>query len=312
MIGREAWPLIVGIATVLLVASLVGQILRVVVAKRQANALIDNLNRRIKAWWVIVIVFGLALLAGPAAITLLFALASLAALREFMTAGLPAGEPRGLLPAGMLLAVALQYLLAAGGNSLLFAFCLPSGLVVSQLLCRRRFSAAVGSNQSTLWGGLLVCVYAIAHIPALLTLPTGGRSGPGNAYLLVFLLVVVQASDVLQYIWGKLAGSRPIAPRISPGKTLVGTAGGILSASLLGACLSSLTPFTTDKAALVSLLMTVLGFAGGLILSAVKRQRGIKDWGGLIPGHGGMLDRLDSLWLPAPAFYYLLRCAWPV
>lgn len=314
MIERTAWPLIIAIGTLLLGASLTGQILRIGVAKRQAHALIDNLNRRINTWWVIVVVFVLALLAGPAAMTLLFALASLAALREFMSAGVLPGAPRGRVLAGMLLGVALQYLLAASGNSLLLALFMPVCTVLSQVLCRRRPAIVDdgGARWPTLVGGLLVCVYAVSHIPALLTLPTAGRPEHSNTCLLVFLVVVVQASDVLQYIWGNLAGRQQIAARISPGKTLAGTVGGILTASLLGACLSSLTPFTIGEAALVSLLITVLGFVGGLVLSAVKRQRGIKDWGRLLPGHGGMLDRLDSLWLPAPVFYYLLRYAWPL
>lgn len=305
MIERAAWPLMGGLATVLVVASLVGQILRVVVAHRQAHPLIDNLNRRIAAWWVIVSVFGLAVLAGQAGITLLFALASFAALREFIMAGRPVGAPRGRLLAGMLLAIALQYALAASGEALLFALGLPSVLLVGVVASRRHASCAANARQAPLASGLLICVYAISHIPALLALPS--TDGPGKVYLLAFLIVVVQASDVLQYVWGKLVGRRPIAPRISPGKTLAGTLGGILSASLLGACLSSLTPFAPGKAALLALLITLLGFAGSLFLSASKRQRGIKDWGSLLPGHGGMLDRLDSLWLPAPVYYYLLR-----
>ena len=126
-------------------------------------------------------------------------------------------------------------------------------------------------------------------------------------HLPLFLLLVTQASDVLQYAWGKLLGRRPIAPRLSPSKTLEGTLGGLLSAVALGAALAPLTPFSPAGAAGVSLLLTLLGFAGGLSLSAIKRRRGIKDWGTLIPGHGGLLDRLDSLYLSAPAFYYLLR-----
>jgi phosphatidate cytidylyltransferase len=149
----------------------------------------------------------------------------------------------------------------------------------------------------------------MACIPALMTLalPESGRQRGHNGLLLMYFLVVVQASDVLQYLWGKWLGRHPIAPAISPSKTVEGFTGGIICATLLGASLWRLTPFTLLEAAGVSLMITLLGFAGGLVLSAEKRARGIKDWGRLIPGHGGLLDRVDSLWLAAPPFYWWVR-----
>lgn len=157
--------------------------------------------------------------------------------------------------------------------------------------------------------GVVICIGCIAFIPALLTLKIPGFEGR-NIYLPVFLLLVAQSSDVLQYLWGKLCGKRLIAPGISPSKTVVGYLGGTLSATLVGAAVWWITPFPPTEAAWVALLITQLGFAGGLILSAQKRTRGIKDWGTLINGHGGVLDRLDSLWLPAPVFYALLKFGW--
>jgi phosphatidate cytidylyltransferase len=142
----------------------------------------------------------------------------------------------------------------------------------------------------------------------LLLLDIPGYAGR-NALLLAYLVLVTQSSDVLQYIWGKLCGKHPIAPGISPSKTVEGFAGGVISATLLGASLWWITPFSAVEATLVSLLLALLGFAGGLFMSAQKRARGIKDWGDLIRGHGGMLDRIDSLWLPAPLFYVYVRYA---
>ena len=74
--------------------------------------------------------------------------------------------------------------------------------------------------------------------------------------------------------------------------------------------MSPITPFTAAEAALISLALTLLAFLGGLALSAHKRRRGIKDWGTLIPGHGGMLDRVDSLFLSAPVFLQIVRIGW--
>jgi phosphatidate cytidylyltransferase len=152
---------------------------------------------------------------------------------------------------------------------------------------------------------VLLCVYAISHVPALLVLEVPGYAGR-NLALIAFLIVVTQLSDVLQYVWGKLLGRHAIARRISPAKTVEGTVGGIVCASALGALLAPLTPFGAVQAGAVSLAITSLGFLGGLLLSAVKRRRGLKDWGGLIPGHGGILDRLDSVVLSAPFFFYLV------
>jgi phosphatidate cytidylyltransferase len=148
----------------------------------------------------------------------------------------------------------------------------------------------------------------VAFIPALLLLDIPRYAGR-NALLLAWLVLVTQSSDVLQYIWGKLFGKHRIAPAISPSKTVEGLIGGVMSATLLGASLWWITPFSRGEAALIALALTLLGFAGGLYMSAQKRRRGIKDWGNLIRGHGGMLDRIDSLWLAAPPFYAYVRYA---
>jgi phosphatidate cytidylyltransferase len=307
-----AWRMAGGIAGVLLLATLVARLLRRRLARRQPHALLDNLNQRIDGWWLIAIAVGLALLAGRPGVILLFALASLVALREFLAGETGAALPRALRWASFGVVVPLQYLLLFGAPGPLFGSLIPLCVVLVLPLGERlrratgRPPARIGPLQT----GLLFCVYGIAHVPALLTLPGDADGGQRNAWLLVFLLLVVQVGDVLQYLWGKLLGRHPIAPRLSPAKTVEGTVGGLLSACALGAWLAPLTPFTAAGAALVSLLLGVLGFCGGLLLSAQKRQRGIKDWGTLIPGHGGMLDRLDSLCLSAPVFYYLLRCGW--
>ena len=121
---------------------------------------------------------------------------------------------------------------------------------------------------------------------------------------------VVQSSDVLQYVWGKLLGKTKIAPELSPSKTVEGFVGGALSATLVGAGLSWMTPFGMLNAALLSLVIVVMGFFGGLVMSAIKRDRGVKDWGHMIAGHGGFIDRLDSVVFSAPVFYHLVRYGW--
>jgi phosphatidate cytidylyltransferase len=157
----------------------------------------------------------------------------------------------------------------------------------------------------------MICVYCLSHVPALLTLDIPGFEGRG-VLLVVFLVLTVQSSDVFQYLWGKLFGRHKVAPAISPSKTLEGLVGGVLTATAVGAALWWITPFSPLQAGLVALVINVLGFFGGFVLSAIKRDRGVKDWGSMIEGHGGMLDRVDSISFSAPIFFHIVRYWWVV
>jgi phosphatidate cytidylyltransferase len=154
--------------------------------------------------------------------------------------------------------------------------------------------------------GIMVCAYCLSHAPALLLLKIPGFEGQ-DAQLLLYLVIVDQMSDVLQFVWGKLIGRNKIAWRVSPNKTWEGFFGGILSATALGAALWWATPFTPLQSAGMSLTICILGFCGGLVMSAIKRDIGIKDFGRVIEGHGGILDRIDSLCFAAPIFFHLVR-----
>lgn len=153
---------------------------------------------------------------------------------------------------------------------------------------------------------LMICVYFVSYAPALLDLKAPGYEHQG-AKLLFFFVFIVQMSDVLQYAFGKLFGKHQISATVSPNKTVEGFIGGVVCAVILGSCLHWMTPFNPWQAALMALVITLMGFAGGLVMSAIKRDRGVKDYGSLIPGHGGMMDRIDSLCFAAPIFYHLTR-----
>jgi phosphatidate cytidylyltransferase len=262
----------------------------------------------VKAWWIMVLIFGAALAIGGVGSVALFALVSFFALREFVTlTPTRAGDHRTLFWA-FFVVIPLQYVLVWMQWYGLFAILIP---VYAFVLLPIR-SAAEGDCERFLersakiqWG-LMVCVYFVSHVPALLMLTIPGYAGQ-NAKLLLFLVLVVQLSDVLQYVWGKLLGRRKIAPTLSPNKTLEGFIGGVLSATAIGAALWWATPFTPWQAALFALLITLMGFFGGLVMSAIKRDRGVKDYGTLIEGHGGMIDRIDSLCFAAPVFFHLVR-----
>jgi phosphatidate cytidylyltransferase len=153
--------------------------------------------------------------------------------------------------------------------------------------------------------GVMVCVYCVSHAPALLMLEIPGYHG--NAKLLFFLVLVVQLSDVLQYVFGKTLGRRKIAPTVSPNKTWEGFLGGVTCSSLIGAGLWWATPFTPLQAGGMALAINLMGFSGGLCMSAIKRDRGVKDFGTMIEGHGGIMDRIDSISFAAPVFFHLTR-----
>jgi phosphatidate cytidylyltransferase len=306
----QALGLFAGIGVVLLVASLVGWTLKVVVARKQAHGVIDNLNTRIKAWWVIVLVVALAFAAGDVGVTLLFAFVSFAALREF-TAVTASGEDRIGVAACFLVALPMQYLFVHQGGFGLYSVFIPlfAFLALPIVGAAPRPGGRFLERAATLQWGLVLCVYCISHVPALLALDIASYEGR-NLLLIVFLVVVVQASDVLQYCWGMLLGRHRVAPTLSPSKTWEGLVGGVASATALGAALYWITPFAPWQAALIALAINLVGFGGGLAMSAIKRDRGVKDWGRLIDGHGGMLDRVDSIAFAAPVFFHLVRFGW--
>ena len=166
-------------------------------------------------------------------------------------------------------------------------------------------SRGIWSVAKVMWGSM-VCVYCLSHAPALMTLRIPGYSG-SDWELVAFLAVVAQMSDVLQYVWGKLLGRHRVAPHLSPNKTVEGLVGGVLSATALGAAMGWMTPFGTLGAAGMAFAIAGMGFLGGLVMSAVKRDAGVKDYGHLIEGHGGVMDRVDSLAFAAPVFFHMVR-----
>jgi len=285
-----------GIGTVLVLASLAGAVLHVRTREAAAATAIENLNARIKSWWVIALILGGTLLAGHASVIALFAVMSFLSLREFLSLSVVGAADHRTLSACFLIAIPVQYVLIGTAQSDTFMILVPvfTVLIVPILVVLSAHSRNFLARVAEVSWGLLICLYCISHVPALLMLNIPGNQDR-KALLMVFVIVVAQASDVLQYVWGKLFGRHKIAPQLSPLKTVEGTIGGIASATALGAALWRMTPFSFPQAGAMAFIITLAGFLGGLVLSAVKRDRGAKDWSRLIPGHGGMLDRLDSL-----------------
>jgi phosphatidate cytidylyltransferase len=305
---RELLWLFGGVAVTLVVATAVGQALRLSVAGPGARDTIANVNARIGAWWLMSAAFLVATLTGGVGSVILFALVSVLALREFVTLSPTSRADHRALAWAFFVVIPVQYALVGIQWYGLFSIMIP---VYAFLLLATRMVLAGETERfleraATVQWGLMACVYCVSYAPALLLLDIDGYDA-SSGKLLLFLVVVVQASDVLQFVWGKLLGRRRIAPTISPNKTWEGFAGGVACATLLGTGLWWATPFNPWQAAAMSLLIALAGFAGGLVMSAIKRDRGVKDYGGLLPGHGGVLDRIDSLLFAAPIFFHVTR-----
>jgi phosphatidate cytidylyltransferase len=286
-------------------ASLAGYVLY---RRQPGSTAIANLNARIRAWWMMIAAGGAALLAGRVAMILLFALISFLALREFVTQAPVRRADHWALFLCFFVALPGQYYLIFIDWYGLFSIWIPVYGFLVIAVAAALFSDTerfLDRTAATQWG-LMLCVYCVSHIPALLTLPIPGYRGR-TPLLVVFVVLIAQVSDIFQYLWGKLLGRHKVAPKLSPSKTLEGLVGGVLTATALGALLWRITPFNLWQAGLMALMIAVLGFLGGLVMSAIKRDRGIKDWSHLIGGHGGMLDRIDSLCFSAPVFFHLTR-----
>lgn len=306
--GRDLVLLFLGIVGLLLAFTAAGRVL----AKRSSDeALVQNFAARVNAWWAMAVLGALALVAGRTGVVLLFAICSLAAMREFLTLVRFRQADHWAVAAAVFLVLPAHYALVWVDWYGLYSIFIPVyAFLVLPILSALRGETRdyLGRIAEVQWA-LMTCVFCLSHVPALLYLSIPGYQG-GNVGLIAFLVVVVQLSDVMQYVCGKLFGRRRIAPGVSPSKTVEGFAGGIASATLAGAALWWITPFAPWQAAALALVAALMGFLGGLVMSGIKRDRGVKDWGHLIPGHGGFIDRLDSVIFAAPVFFHLVRYWW--
>jgi phosphatidate cytidylyltransferase len=271
----------------------------------------SDLAARVRSWGVVVGVIVLALLAGPYGLLGLFALLSLMGLRELLALGpAPVGRPL----TGLTLAALLgQYGLVATGQfsaswlfiPLVMALLVPIVAMFSP--SPEGYARRVGIVQLA----LLFAVFSLSHMPALLLLPGIDRAVAGGRGLFVYVIFLTQFNDVAQYVWGKLVGTTPIVPALSPKKTWSGFLGGVLTIAGVSWLLAPvLTPIPPAWALLVGAGMAAFGFMGDLTISALKRDVGAKDTGTLLPGFGGVMDRLDSLIYVAPALFAAMWLWW--
>lgn len=295
------------VLALLLVASAIVLLLKRAVPGRDWR----ELEARTHAWWAMAAVFLGALAVHPLLSLVFFGLLSFWALKEYVTllATRPA-DHKALFFA--FLAVPAQYYWVSLDWYGMFVLFVPvyMFLLLPILLVLAAETKGFVASVSQLQWGLMAFVFGLSHMAYTLRLtPAPGLDFDGRA-LLLYLVFLVEISDVLQYVWGKLLGRHKIIPSVSPNKTWEGFLGGVVCVTALAVPLRFLTPFGPWEAARVGFLVAVAGFCGGAVMSAVKRDFGVKDFGSAIPGHGGMIDRVDSLCFAAPVFFHYVRFVW--
>ena len=290
---------------------IIGTIAAAILPRAQPGKWTD-LGPRMQSWWIIALLIGAALLLGWQATAIVFALISFLALKEYLTLAPTRKDDR--------LIVLLAYLSVFLNYGLIFADALFEDsyqvyLVFTPVYVFLVMAAAmawIGRTDGFLatvgivhWG-TIVCVYNIGYIAYLMRVPDT-EAPAGAAGLVFFLILITELNDVAQYCWGKAFGRTKITPKVSPNKTWEGAIGGWLTSA---AAFYFLAPYFTSlepmHAAIMGLAVPVAGFFGDITMSAVKRDIGVKDTSHLLPGHGGVLDRLDSLTFSAPVYFHLL------
>ena len=308
--------LVAGVLLLLSVVTGVGQFLKRHPDRGIDAAAVRTFNMRLRGWWVLCTGLAAAFWLGSTATVTLFGFVSFWALREFITlTPTRKGDHRALFWVFFLF-TPLHYVLVGLNRYDIYSVFLP---VYATLFVLARAAVAGDYKRflertAKIQAGLVVCVYCLSFAPALLELQVNGGSErvgelcsrDANFRLLFFFILLVQFADCMQYVWSRMLGQRLVAAAVSSNRTWEGLLGSATSTALLAAVLWwAAPPFQPWQAAIVGLVVAVMGFAGGMTMSAIKRDRGVKDYGTLVVGHGGVLDRIDSICFAAPVFYHM-------
>lgn len=278
-----------------------------ILAKLKPSQNFKELSDRINSWWIMAFLFFSSVLIDSRAAIVLFAFISFLGIKEYFTLIHTRLEDHRIL-FWSYLAIPVQYWWIYSGWKAMFLIFIPVYVFLFNPI-RRLFTGqtqGMVESMSKIHWGLMAFVFCISHVAGLLTLKPNAVLPSGGAALLIYLVFMTQINDVSQYIWGKLFGKHPIAPKVSPKKTWEGFLGGLCTTILLSLALRFLSGLPVVYALASGLLIGVFGFFGDLVMSAVKRDVGVKDASSLIPGHGGIIDRMDSLVYTAPIFFHFV------
>lgn len=265
-----------------------------------------ELRLRIKTWWLIVAVFAVAVLFNRTVSVVVLGFVSFLAFKEYLSL-VPTRRADHRVLFWAYLAIPIQFYWVWMGWYGMFIIFIP--VFVFLVLPMRMI--LIGETQGflraigTLHWGLMITVFGLSHAAFMLVLPATVNPAGGAMGLLIYLVFLTEMNDVAQYLWGKSFGKRKISPKVSPNKTVAGFLGGVLTTTALAVVLAPfLTPLARYEALSAGVLIGLGGFVGDVTISALKRDIGVKDSGSLLPGHGGILDRLDSLTYTAPLFFH--------
>ncbi len=293
------------IVAVLVCASLAVYLLKLKTPHKDHSELI----LRMKSWWLIIFLFfGVLLISKSVAITF-FAFISYLALKEYFSL-IPTRRVDRRVLFWAYLAIPIQYWWVYSEWYGMFIIFIPvyMFLFLPTRMVLHGETAGFLKSAGTLHWGLMTTVFSLSHIAYLLVLPDELATSVSGVGLVLYLACLTELNDIAQYIWGKSLGNRKVVPKVSPNKSWAGLLGGIVTTTVLSMFLAPLlTPLSTVDALLVGLLLSISGFFGDVTISAVKRDIGIKDSGSILPGHGGILDRLDSMTFTAPLFLHFMR-----
>lgn len=266
-----------------------------------------ELKTRTKSWWMMATLFLLAALISPIITYIGIGFLSFAALREFYSViQLRKSDRVGMF--WCYVAIPVQYYFAYMGWYTLFLIFIPVFMFIwiPFVLVLSGETKMIMTSMAGLPTSLMLCVFGLSHMAYLISLPDLEGFDAGGKGLLLFLIFVTEMNDVMQYVWGKTLGKHKILPKISPNKTWEGFIGGLVSSLIIGYFMRFLTPVNEWQIIVISFMIASVGFVGDVVISAVKRDMGVKDMGESIPGHGGVLDRIDSLSMTTPIFFHLV------
>jgi phosphatidate cytidylyltransferase len=290
-------------SALLVVFLLLGTATTAVYLKRESAS--EELMDRVRSWWLIVAVFIVGAMLHTSVAMLFFGLISYLALKEYFTL-IPTRRTDRRIIFYAYLSIVAQYWFAGLQWYGMFIIWIPVYLFLLLPFRQVLIGETKGflENTSRVQWGLMMFVFGLSHIAYMITLPPPGGHDVGGRELVLYLVVLTELNDVLQYLWGKSLGRRKIVPKVSPNKTVEGFVGAFATVSALAVLFSYLTPFAWYEALIAGMLISGAGFVGDVVISMVKRDIGVKDAGSLLPGHGGILDRVDSLTYTAPLFFH--------
>jgi phosphatidate cytidylyltransferase len=278
-----------------------------IVGKLNKTANLDELKARTKSWWVMACIFIGATLINSTISYIAIGMLSFVAFRElYSVLGFRESDRRAIFWG--IIAIPVQYYLAYIGWYGAFIIFIPivMFLFLPMRLVLKGDTKGIIHSMSLLQWVLMLTVFGISHMAYLLSLPEISGFSSGGRGLLLFLVFLTEINDVMQFTWGKIFGRHKIIPKVSPNKTWEGFIGGVISTTAIGYFLGFLTPLTTPQLIFISFMIGLSGFVGDVVMSSIKRDIGVKDLGNSIPGHGGILDRIDSLAYTAPVFFHIV------